>query len=89
MVLISNMQRYTQISPNLGTNFFFGGFEKTFDMQQEDNGVDAIKESFLNLLCKVNGENLHEFDSFVRSALGKVYCPNQVSCERIVYLHSF
>jgi hypothetical protein len=39
-------------------------------MQQEDNGVDAVKEAFLNLLCKVEGEDFDEFDSFVRSALG-------------------
>jgi hypothetical protein len=39
-------------------------------MQQDDSGVDAIKEAFLNLLCKVNEEEFDEFDTFVRSALG-------------------
>ncbi|KAI8579129.1 hypothetical protein K450DRAFT_244026 [Umbelopsis ramanniana AG] len=42
-------------------------------MQQEDNGVDAVKEAFLNLLCKVEGEDFDEFDSFVRSALDEYH----------------
>ncbi|GAB5585498.1 hypothetical protein Unana1_00398 [Umbelopsis nana] len=42
-------------------------------MQQEDNGVDAVKEAFLSLLCKINAEDLHEFDSFARSALDEYH----------------
>ncbi|KAG2174724.1 hypothetical protein INT43_005782 [Umbelopsis isabellina] len=42
-------------------------------MQQDDNGVDAVKEAFLNLLCKVNEEEFDEFDTFVRSALDEYH----------------
>lgn len=60
--------------PRKVANFFFldvvKGCQVMSMQQQDDNGVDTVKEAFLNLLCKVNEEEFDEFDTFVRSALG-------------------